>query len=111
MLIVVRERTREIGIKRAIGATPLSIVLQIMMEALFITLTSGYLGMVCGIALLDFAAANIPTDEDSMFINPAVNIATAMKAVGVLVFAGLLAGFLPARKAVSVAPVEALRSE
>ena len=110
MLIVVRERTSEIGVKRAVGATPSSIILQIMLEALFITMFSGYLGMVLGIVILDLVASEVATGESSMFTNPSVDISIALKALFVLILAGLFAGFLPARKAASIQPVDALRS-
>ncbi len=111
MLIVVKERTKEIGVKRALGATPSSVVLQIMLEAVFLTSFAGYFGLVTGIYLLEGLNVLIGDSDGSMFTNPTVNIGIAMKALSVIIFGGLVAGFIPARHAVSVHPVEALRTE
>ncbi len=110
MLIIVKERTKEIGIRRAIGASPLSIMSQIMMESVLLTSVAGYAGLVAGIGLLELINAAINGGE-GMFRNPGVDIAIAVKALGILIFAGAMAGIIPAKKAVSISPVEALRNE
>lgn len=111
MLIVVKERTREIGIRRAIGATPFSIMSQIMMESVILTSLAGYLGLVSGIFLMEAINRAIQGAETGMFHNPGVDIAVAAKALLILVAGGALAGIIPARKAVAVSPVDALRAE
>jgi putative ABC transport system permease protein len=111
MLIVVRERTREIGIKRALGATPAQIMRQIITESVFITMLAGYSGLVTGVGLMELVAGTMASEEGGMFRNPEVNLNTALTALGILVVAGLFAGLIPARRAVAVEPVEALRTE
>lgn len=111
MLIVVKERTKEIGVKRALGATPSNVVSQILLEAIFLTSVAGYAGLVAGIYLLEGLNALVGDNEGSMFTNPTVNIGIALKALSVIIIGGLIAGFIPARHAVSVHPVEALRTE
>ncbi|MES2689777.1 MAG: ABC transporter permease, partial [Bacteroidota bacterium] len=111
MLIVVKERTREIGIRRAIGATPFSVMSQIMMESVILTSLAGYLGLVCGIFLMEGINTAIKGADVSMFQNPGVDINIALKALLILISGGALAGIIPARKAVSVSPVEALRAD
>lgn len=115
MLIVVKERTREIGVRKAIGATPRSIIGLFLMEALLITLVSGYLGMLGGMVFLEsglltnlMGAFGFPMD---FFINPNVNIKNAIAATVLLAFSGTLAGYFPARKAAKIPPIEALRDE
>lgn len=111
MLIVVKERTREIGIRRAIGATPLSIISQIMAESVVLTSLAGYGGLLCGIGLMELINAALQGADTGMFYNPGVDISVALKALLVLVCGGMLAGIVPARKAVAISPVEALRTE
>lgn len=111
MLIVIKERTKEIGVKRALGATPLVIVTQILLEATFLTTIAGYTGLTVGIYLLEGLNKLIGDDSGSMFTNPTVDISIAMKALTVIIIGGLIAGFIPARRAVSIHPVEALRTE
>jgi putative ABC transport system permease protein len=111
MLIVVKERTKEIGVKRALGATPANVVIQILLEALLITAIAGYAGLTAGIYCLEGLNAIIGHEEGSMFTNPTVDIGIAMKALSVIILGGLIAGFIPARRAVSIHPVEALRTE
>jgi putative ABC transport system permease protein len=112
MLIVVKERTKEIGIRRALGEDPWSIKKQILLESVFLTLISGMSGIVFGAlfiygvnALLDM---NGPVD---MFINPSVSLGVVTGAMMILIFSGLLAGFIPAQSAIRVRPIEALRNE
>ncbi len=110
MLIVVKERTKEIGVKRALGAVPMQIIGQIVLEAIFLTSISGYFGLVLGIGLLEGVNAMIG-DSGGMFTNPTVDLSVALKALSVLILSGALAGLIPASKAVAIKPVEALRTE
>ncbi|MBS1635455.1 MAG: ABC transporter permease [Bacteroidetes bacterium] len=111
MLIVVKERTREIGVKRALGATPFKVISQIILEALFLTSMAGLAGLGLGVSAIHLLNEAIPVTDDSMFVNPTVNITVVVYALMVLVLSGALAGFIPARKAVAINPVEALRAE
>src|ERR1043165_3309658 len=110
MLIVVKERTREIGVRRAIGATPVAIVSQLIMESVVLTSFAGYFGLVVGVGLLHLVDTNMPPDA-GMFLHPGVDLAVAMKALAILIFSGALAGFIPAQRALEISPVEALRTE
>lgn len=112
MLIVVKERTKEIGIRRALGEAPWSIKMQILMESIFLTIISGMAGIIFGAlfiyavnALLD---ANGPVD---MFLNPSVSLGVVTAALIILMLSGLLAGFIPAQSAIKVKPIDALRTE
>jgi putative ABC transport system permease protein len=109
MLITVKERTREIGIRRAIGASPWAIMTQIVLESIALTLISGYLGMVSGIWLLE--GLNKLGIAGNFFKNPEVSINVAVTSLFILVVSGALAGILPARRAISIKPVDALRYE
>ncbi len=109
MLIAVRERTREIGIRKAMGATPGSILGLVLQEAIFITGIAGYVGLVLGVLVLEGAAKGVSGAE--MFRNPEVDLGIAAAATGLLVLAGTVAGFLPARRAAAIRPIEALRDE
>lgn len=111
MLIIVKERTKEIGIKRALGATPFVIIGQLMLESIFLTTIAGYFGLVSGIALLEVVSANLPQSDDSMFSNPEVKLDVAFIALAILIVAGAIAGLVPAKRAVSISPVDALRAE
>ncbi len=109
MLITVKERTREIGIRKAIGASPGSIIDLILTEAVIITFFFGYLGLVAGIAALEIMAHTI--QGVAYFKNPEVNLTVAFGAVFLLVLSGTLAGLFPARRAAEIRPVEALHDE
>jgi putative ABC transport system permease protein len=109
MLISVKERTRELGIRKALGATPWSIINLILTESVMITAFSGYIGLVAGVGVIELASAHIPAVE--LFQNPQVDFKAAVGAIILLVLAGLIAGFIPARKAANILPVEALRNE
>jgi putative ABC transport system permease protein len=109
MLIVVKERTQEIGIRKSIGATPWNIVRQIIMEAVLITSFAGYAGLCAGIWLLH-AFRTLELNSD-FFRNPDVDLSIALSAMFLLILAGAIAGLIPAIKAASVRPVVALRAE
>lgn len=109
MLISVKERTKEFGIRKALGATPWSIVLMVMEEALVVTTVSGYMGLVAAVGVVEFAKKLLP--ENDFFKNPDVDIAVGLSATVILVVAGILAGLWPARRAAKVHPIEAFRAE
>lgn len=109
MLISVKERTREIGVRKAIGATPSAIVGLIVQEALVITAMSGYVGMLAGIGALELAKRYLPKSD--FMRDPEVDLGVVLGATLVLIVSGLLAGYFPARRAARVNPVEALRAE
>ena len=118
MLITVKERTREFGIRKALGAKPLSILWLIIVESVTITTIFGYIGMVAGIGATEWmnnAFGNQTADagmfQARMFSDPTVDIGIAIQATLTLIIAGTLAGFFPAKKAVSISPIEALRSD
>lgn len=118
MLITVKERTREFGIRKAIGATPFSILRLIIIESIIITTIFGYIGMVCGIAANMYMDATIGRTkvntglfEASMFVNPTVGFDVCIQATLLMVIAGTVAGLVPARKASRIRPIEALRAE
>ena len=120
MLITVRERTKEFGIRKAIGATPFSILKLIIVESILITAVFGYLGMILGIGLTEgvntlMEMANVgkevARDDMSIFLNPTVNLNIALSATALIVVAGVLAGYFPARKAVQITAIEAMRNE
>jgi putative ABC transport system permease protein len=113
MLIVVKERTNEIGIRRALGATPGAIRSQILLEAIFLTIIAGMFGIAVAtglLGILNMILATMPT-EGMMFINPSVDLTVVIIALLILVGSGLLAGFIPAQTAINVKPVDALRTE
>jgi putative ABC transport system permease protein len=110
MMIVVKERTQEIGVRKALGATPWSIITLILLESVLITSFAGYIGLVMGVGLLELISP-LFENSDTFFKNPEVDIATAMGATAVMVISGMLAGFVPARKAAAIQPIEALRYE
>jgi len=109
MMISVNERTKEIGIRKTLGATPASIIGMVMQEAILITGFSGYIGLVLGVGLLELISKNIPPSD--FFRNPEANFAIAVGATLLLIVAGGAAGLFPALKASSIRPIEALREE
>lgn len=109
MMIVVRERTKEIGIRKSLGATPGSIIALIMQEAVVITSFAGYIGLVLGVGVLELVSKNMPQTE--FFRNPEADFSIAVMATVLLIFAGAVAGFFPAMRAAGVKPVDALRDE
>lgn len=118
MLITVKERTREFGIRKAIGAKPLSILRLIIVESVIITTFFGYIGMILGIAAnqymditLGHKVMDIGIAQFSMFVNPTVGLDVCVEATLVMIIAGTLAGLIPARKAARIRPIEALNAE
>jgi putative ABC transport system permease protein len=109
MVITVKERTHEFGLRKALGATPGSIVGQVISEAVLITAAAGFFGMFAGVFLLDFAATNVPAFD--YFKNPEVNLGVMLAAAGVIVTSGALAGLAPALHAARIRPIVALRDE
>ena len=112
MLIVVKERTKEIGIRRALGASPGKIRAQILTESVFLTIISGMAGIVFGAVLiygLNYALEMM--DPIDMFANPSVNLGVVTTALGILIISGLLAGLIPAQNAIKLKPVDALKNE
>lgn len=113
MLIVVKERTKEIGIRRALGATPSAIRSQILSEAIFLTIVAGMFGIATAtgvIWVINMVLDSMPS-EGMMFANPSVDLSVVFVALLILVGSGLLAGFIPAQTAINVKPVDALRTE
>ncbi|MCB0762354.1 MAG: ABC transporter permease [Flavobacteriales bacterium] len=108
MSIVVKERTKEIGVRKALGATPGSIVWMILQESVFTTLVAGLIGLMLGVGALVLLGMFI---EHEFFKSPVVNVTAVLVAIGLTVFFGALAGLAPALRAVSIKPVEALRDE
>lgn len=120
MLIVVKERTKEIGIRKAIGASPSSVIGLILLESIMITTIAGYIGLVMGTGLMEMinyfmvqATGNAVPDQNSgtMFLNPTVDFNIAVSATLLLIFAGAIAGYIPAKRAASIKPIVALRDE
>jgi putative ABC transport system permease protein len=109
MMIAVKERTKEIGIRKAVGATPWSVMSLVLQEAVLVTGVAGYLGLVAGVAVLELMSRGIQGSE--FFRNPEVDLGVAGSAALLLILAGAVAGFFPARRAAAVRPVEALRDE
>ena len=125
MLIVVKERTKEIGIRKAIGASPSSVVGLILLESIMITTIAGYIGLVLGTGLMEMinyfmmqgadaaaaAAANGGEQGETIFMNPTVDFNIAVSATLLLIVAGAIAGYIPAKRAASIKPIVALRDE
>ncbi len=116
MLVIIKERTKEIGVQRAIGATPRMIITQIMMESVVLTTVAGYLGLSLGVGLLELVnkimeSAGTKPGEEVFFSNPTVSLTVAIAALIVLIVAGLFAGMIPATRAIKIKPIDALREE
>jgi len=114
MLVVVKERTKELGIKRALGATPAMIIKQIMFESILLTSFAGFWGFVLGVAVVEgvnIMIEKMPDASQIPLVNPQVDFNIALAALGILVVFGALAGLLPAQRAVSIKPIDALRDE
>lgn len=108
MLIIVKERTKEIGIRKALGAVPLSIVGMVLHESIFVTTISGFMGLLLGLVLLEVVGPFIDTE---FIVNPEVNINVAVSTLIILVVAGAIAGFFPAWRGATIKPIDALRDE
>ena len=111
MLIIVKERTKEIGIRKSLGATPNSIVSLVIQEAVFLTMIGGYFALIGGLLLLELIGILLPEDGDMPFAAPALNPWIPIAALGILVVGGAIAGILPARKAAGILPIEAIRTD
>lgn len=118
MLVVVKERTKEIGVQRAIGAKPGTIISQVLTESVFLTTIAGFFGLAFGTLVLHTidtvisnTQANMPEDEMVFFMNPEIGISIAGAAMIILIITGLVAGFIPARKAIRIKPIDAIRHE
>jgi len=113
MLVVVRERTKEIGVQRALGATPFRIMNNIITESIFLTASSGYVGIVFGVGVIELIkmVANKVGSDNPFFTHAGVNLNIALMALIILVIFGALAGFIPAKRAVNIKPIDALRDE
>lgn len=109
MMIVVKDRTKEIGIRKALGATPWSVISLILQESILITAFAGYIGLVLGVGLLELVSKAMPATD--YFANPEINFTVAISATILLVISGAIAGFVPARKAANVKPIVALHDE
>jgi putative ABC transport system permease protein len=110
MLVIVRERTKEIGIRRAVGATPWSIASQVVLESVILTASAGYVGVLSGMGILALIRFLMAGGEGEFFKNPDVSVASALYALAILIVCGILAGLMPARRAVRIPPVQALRA-
>jgi putative ABC transport system permease protein len=108
MLIIVKERTKEIGIRKALGARPWSIIWMVLKESIFVTTIFGFTGLILSMALLEIVGSNVQVDY---ILNPSVDFNMALSMVFILIFAGAVAGFFPAWRAANIQPIEALRDE
>jgi putative ABC transport system permease protein len=116
MLVIIKERTQEIGVMRAIGATPRKVISQIIMESVFITTIAGYLGMFLGILLLEGASKALSMaaesgNQDIFIREPGISLGVAVACLTILIVSGAFAGYIPAKKAVQIKPIDALRAE
>ena len=112
MLVIIIERTQEIGIQRAIGATPAKIITHIVAESVFLTVMAGYVGLSLGVGILEILNRILMAAGDEVFFrNPEVNLTMALAALAVLVVSGIFAGLIPAQRAINIKPIDALRDE
>jgi putative ABC transport system permease protein len=113
MIITVKERTREIGVRKALGATPFSIVSTLLLESTLVTAVAGYVGLVCGVGLLELVSFTLRKAGVTLpyFLNPEVDFGVAVTAILLLVGVGVLAGLAPAVRAARITPIEAMRAE
>ncbi|MCW3786728.1 ABC transporter permease [Plebeiibacterium sediminum] len=114
MIILVKERTKEIGVRKAIGATPLSVIRLVLSESIFITAFSGFFGLVAGMGLLSIVSMALEqagSQVERAFWNPSADLGVALWALAILIIAGLIAGYVPARKASAIRPIEALHDD
>ena len=114
MMVTVKERTREIGVRRALGAKPFTIISQVMSESLLLTMLAGLMGLSAGVFLLDVVDKILsaqPAEEHGAFLHPGVDIQTAVAATVVLLFSGMLAGLIPAWRAMQIKAIDAIREE
>jgi len=110
MLVTVRERTKEIGIRRALGATPRDIIVQILSESIVLTLIAGIAGLMFGVGLLSLVGMAL-SHGDQFFKDPQISFTVAIGAMFILLIIGTLAGFIPANRAMNIKPIEAIREE
>ncbi len=113
MLVIIKERTQEIGVQRAIGATPRKIISQVVTESVVLTTFAGYVGLVIGVGILEAVSYGLATQgaESNSFKNPEISFTIAITALAILIISGVMAGIIPARKAVRIKPIDALRDE
>lgn len=116
MLITVKERTREFGIRKAIGANPYSILKLVLLESIIITTSFGYIGMVVGVGLTELVSEAMQMSSSgqsgpSIFKDPTVDFGVVLAATSILIISGVFAGYIPAKRAVSISPIEAMRAE
>lgn len=117
MLITVRERTREIGIRKALGATPWSVIKMVIVEAIFITTCAGYIGILLGLGVIEVVNRMFPDGMGggehgmTMFLNPNVSLGVVLAATGLLIACGVAAGLIPSLKATRIRPIEAMRAD
>lgn len=113
MLVTIKERTREIGIRRALGAKPSLIIKQIMEESLLLTVLAGIIGLVIGVAIMAAVAVVVgkSASEMVMFLDPSISFGTAIAAMVIIIMSGLLAGILPAKRATQIKAIDAIREE
>ncbi len=112
MLIIVKERTREIGVRRAVGAQPISIMGQIVFESILLTSAAGYIGLLAGVGVMEGVRSALANGAQlQMFKNPGIDLQHAVLALVILIVSGTLAGIVPAQRAIRISPVDALRAE
>ena len=115
MMVTVKERTKEIGVRRAIGAKPFDIISQVMSESLVLTALAGLLGLSTGVFIMDLVdqlfTAQLESGQEVILLHPGVDIQTALVATAVLLISGLMAGLIPAWRAMQIKAIDAIREE